>query len=457
MNIHTPNILFLFTDDQRYDTIRALGNEQIYTPNLDKLVKNGTAFTNATIMGGTSAAICMPSRAMMLTGRNLFRIEGSGEAIPEQHVTLPEYFRQLGYETFGTGKWHNGPESFARSFSAGAEIFFGGMDDHWNVPACDFAEDGNYPPLRSHPISLLPGTITHIDKQYDHITSGKHSTELFADATCAFLTEHDTVKPFFAYVSFMAPHDPRTMPQDFLEMYDPDSLTLPPNFMPRHPFDNGALFLRDEKLAAMPRQEQEIRQHLAEYYAMISHLDSEIGRIMQALQAIGEYENTIILLAGDNGLALGQHGLMGKQNLYDHSVRVPLIMSGPGVPAGEIRTSFCYLSDIFPTLCDLVERPIPQSVESISLYSALHNPEYIHRGRLYFAYKDLQRAVMTPEFKLIEYTVADIRTTQMFSRAVDAWETINLADDPGYYDTVAELRTDLNDWYENRWEKPKKV
>ncbi|MFW5893602.1 MAG: sulfatase-like hydrolase/transferase [Verrucomicrobiota bacterium] len=138
------NILFLFTDDQRFDTIAALGNPAIHTPNLDRLVARGTAFTRAHIPGGTSSAVCMPSRAMLHTGRNLFDLLGQGETIPADHTLLGEALQQAGYTTFGTGKWHNGPESFARSFNDGAEIFFGGMDDHWNVPACDYDPSGRY-------------------------------------------------------------------------------------------------------------------------------------------------------------------------------------------------------------------------------------------------------------------------------------------------------------------------
>jgi arylsulfatase A-like enzyme len=122
-----PNIVFFFTDDQRFDTIHALGNEAIRTPNLDKLVARGTAFTHAHIPGGTSGAVCMPSRAMFHTGRTLSRIDGLGESIPDVHTTLGEALRKGGYRTFGTGQWHNGQASFNRSFSDGAEIFFGGM------------------------------------------------------------------------------------------------------------------------------------------------------------------------------------------------------------------------------------------------------------------------------------------------------------------------------------------
>ena len=130
-----PNILFFFTDDQRFDTIHALGNEQIVTPNLDRLVENGTAFTNAYIMGGSCPAVCMPSRAMLMTGRTLYHLHEQGQGIPEEHVLLGETLQKAGYVTFGTGKWHNGPAAYARSFTDGAEIFFGGMNDHWNVPA----------------------------------------------------------------------------------------------------------------------------------------------------------------------------------------------------------------------------------------------------------------------------------------------------------------------------------
>ncbi|HRJ45448.1 MAG TPA: sulfatase-like hydrolase/transferase [Caldilineaceae bacterium] len=137
-----PNILIFFTDDQRFDTIRALGNDAIHTPNMDRLVARGTTFCKGYIPGGSSGAVCMPSRAMLMTGRYLYRLEGEGQGIPAEHLMLPEYLRGQGYTTFGTGKWHNGPAAFARCFSDGGEIFFGGMDDHWNVPACHFDPTG---------------------------------------------------------------------------------------------------------------------------------------------------------------------------------------------------------------------------------------------------------------------------------------------------------------------------
>ena len=440
-----PNILFFFTDDQRFGTIRALGNDQIYTPNMDALVREGTAFTCAHIMGGTSPAVCMPSRAMLMTGRTLFHLERQGQGIPREHVLLGECLDRHGYSTFGTGKWHNGPSSYSRSFSAGSEIFFGGMDDHWNVPACDFDPTGQYDvrrPVVSDPKRSNEVTFRHCD----HITPGKHSSELFCEAAIEYLRDYDARNPFFMYISFMAPHDPRTMPQEYLEMYDPVDIELPDNFMGRHPFDNGELVVRDELLAPFPRMPEETRRHIAEYYAMITHADAQMGKVLDALRETGRADNTIVVFAGDNGLALGQHGLMGKQNLYDHSIRVPLVMSGPGIPRGQTRDAFCYLSDIYPTLCDLVGVPIPDTVEGESLVSVMQGGDAPLRETLFCAYKELHRCVRDPRYKLIEYVVGGQRTTQLFDIQDDPMELRNLADDPAFAAHVERLRGELRRW-----------
>jgi arylsulfatase A-like enzyme len=432
------NILVLFTDDQRFDAIRALGNNHIHTPHLDTLVKKGTSFTNAYIMGGTSGAVCMPSRAMLLTGRGLFRIEGTGGTIPQDHVMMPELFRKLGYKTYGIGKWHNGREAFARCFSDGAEIMFGGMSDHWNVPVYDYDPDGAYAtrtpvidqPLRSNKVVL---------KGYDHITEGKHSSQLFADAAIRFLENHKSSDPFFLYVAFTAPHDPRTAPEEFLDMYEPGKIPLPPNFLPRHPFDNGEMNVRDELLAEFPRTPSEIQRHIAEYYAIISHMDAQIGRILESLQRAGQAKNTLIVFACDNGLALGQHGLLGKQSVYEHSVHVPLIFLGPGIPEGKKREDLCYLSDIFRTVCDIAGIKKPDSVEGESLVPAISNQARKARDVLYFSYRHFQRAVRSRRWKLILYNVQGTKHTQLFDMENDPWEMNNLADDPSQAKRVREM------------------
>lgn len=435
------NVVFFFTDDQRYDTIRALGNNQIFTPNIDCLVTSGVSFTNAYIAGGSHEAVCMPSRAMLHTGRELFHLDRSGEQIPSDHALLGEAFQREGYRTYGTGKWHNGSSSYARSFTDGAEIFFGGMEDHWNVPACDFDPSGTY---SAKPIANAPAYSNDLSfRQCDHIKAGKHSSELFADAAIDFLRDYESSDPFFMYVSFMAPHDPRTMPRKFLEMYDPSVLPLPGNFLPEHPFDNGALEVRDEFLAPHPRMPQNIRTHLAEYYAMISHLDEQIGRVMAELTRRGLAENTIVLLAGDNGLALGQHGLMGKQNLYEHSLKIPLVVNGPSIPANETRDAPVYLYDVFPTLCDLTGIAIPESVDGRSFATAIENAEVQTRDSLFFAYERYQRAVRQGRMKLIEYVVQGVRHTHLFDLEEDPFEKNNLAGIGSNARILAQLREQL--------------
>lgn len=439
-----PNVLFLLTDDQRFDTIAALNNPEIHTPNFDRLVARGAAFENAYIMGGSSAAVCMPSRVMLNTGRTLYHIDGEGQGINADHILLGEHLQQAGYDCFATGKWHNGSEAYARSFNAGASIFFGGMQDHWNVPVCNFNPDGTYP----QPKRLMArfGSVINFGNQvYDHIEPARHSTDLFVDETCQWLTARDRSCPFFAYVAFMAPHDPREMPAKYLNLYpDVAERTLPPNYMPEHPFDTGFNRIRDEMLEAFPRTERRVKKHLTEYYAMISHLDDRIGDLLDTLEKTGELSHTIIVMTGDNGLACGQHGLMGKQSLYEHSIHVPLLISGPGVGSAKRLDGLCYLIDIYPTLCDLIGVDTPESVEGQSLLPMIEG-DGKGRSSLVFAMTEFQRAIRDGDMKLIETAVKGTRMTQLFDLARDPWEMKNLANEPEHAGTLERLRRSLRE------------
>lgn len=447
-----PNLVFILTDDQRYDTISALGNRHIHTPNLDLLAARGTACTHAHIPGGTSGAVCMPSRAMLHTGRTLFHLTDAGETIDPDHALLGETLRTAGYRTFGTGKWHNGRSAFHRSFSDGSEIFFGGMADHWNVPAYTFDPSGAYDAVRPFVADPFMSNKTGL-RTCDHIHAGCHSTDLIAAAACQFIDTPSAATSFFAYVSFLAPHDPRTMPQEYRDLYDAASLPLPAAFLGGHPFDNGELHIRDERLAGFPRTPDDIRRHLAEYYAMISHLDDRIGDIVAAVRRQGVLDQTIFVLAGDNGLALGGHGLMGKQSLYDHSTRVPLLFAGPRIPAGERRDALVYLLDLFPTLCELANVPQPATVEGESLLPVICQ-DAPGREALYLAYTDKHRGVRTATHKLIEYVVGGRHVmTQLFDLVNDPAETRNLADDPAQATRLVDLRrrlVDLRDAWDDR-------
>lgn len=436
------NILFLVADDQRFNTIHALGNEEIQTPNLDALVKEGVAFENAYIPGGSSGAVCMPSRAMIHTSQTIFDLEECGAVVPDNHPVLGEELQKNGYHTVEVGKWHNGIKSFGRAFSDGEDIFFGGMWDHWNVPCNHFDPTKKYEEWKHFTQDPFSSNQT-IQLPADHLELGKHSTDLFSDAVIDKIKAAAKLdQPFFINGNFLAPHDPRTMPKKYKNMYHPDKISLPVNFLPEHPFDFDVKAQRDESLEVYPRPEKAIRQHLADYYAMITHIDDRIGTIIDALKETGQYEDTLIVFTGDNGLALGQHGLMGKQNLYDHSIHVPLLVKGPGIPAGKRISQQVLLCDIFPSLLDYVGAKIPENIFGKS-FLPLITENIGGRETIYLAFTDKIRGLLTKNYKLIEYATQYGNHTQLFDLKKDPLEMNNLAENPAYAELLTRLQGEL--------------
>jgi len=442
-----PNFLFLFTDDQTFRSINTLNNSEVKTPNLDRLMKNGTTFTHAFNQGSWSAAVCICSRAMLNSGLNLYHAQRDIEKVPLWGQT----FGEAGYTTWVTGKWHNGPRTLARSFNRGESIAAGGMHDakgqydrpkpggvdwkpwdtdnggHWRPNVADFD------PTAANPAKCL----------MNRHTVEQHTSDLYADNAVRFLKEQAAGDdPFFMYVSFNAPHDPRQSPKEYVDMYPPEKIALPPNYLPEHPFDQGERYtLRDETLAPFPRTPEAVKTHISEYYAIITYTDAAIGRILDALEATGKADNTYVIFSADNGLALGQHGLMGKQNQYDHSVRMPLIVCGPGIRKGRTVDAMVYLHCMFPTTCELAGIAIPKTVESKSLVPLLMGKKKQVYDAIYGSYKEFQRMVRTEDYKLIVYPAAG--EAQLFDVKNDPWETKDLAEDPKYADTAARLMSRL--------------
>ncbi len=423
------NILILFSDDQSYRTIHALGNQAIKTPNLDKLVKNGMAFLQAHVMGGHQGAICIPSRVMLLTGRYVNRLPNDGAKIPDSLISLPEILRKNGYTTFHTGKWHSDKASYHRMFSQAENIFFGGM--HFpkhggqNHPLVNsFDSTGKYPAEKS-------------------FISPTFSTELYANSAVSFLQSKQAKnQPFLCYVAFTSPHDPRTPTKKYADLYDANKITLPPNFLPEHPFDNGDLNVRDENLLPRPRIPQDIKKEIAAYYGMISELDFYIGTILKALKTEGLDKNTLVVFAGDNGLAVGQHGLLGKQNLYEHSIRVPMIFSGPRIPKNKRNKSFVYLSDITPTIYEYLQIQAPKTVEAKSLWPIISEKKIAVRKNIYTVYGHWSRSIKTADgYKLILYNVNNEEHIQLFNLKLDPWEIKNLSKNPQQIQKIQQMKT----------------
>lgn len=442
-----PNIIFILTDDQRFDTIHALGNPAIRTPNLDRLVRDGVSFRNSYIMGGTWGAVCVPSRNMMLTGRTLFHLASEddpspatnkGHVIPPEHVMLPELFGKNGYRTFITGKWHN-DESLFRAFAeSGRTGPWGGMELLEPTP-------------EGQPFYHFALPVTQLAPWDVKIYPGKHSSEIFGDDAVEFIEKDHGEKPFFLYLPFHAPHDAIMAPDEYEAMYPAEEMKLPDSFAPNHAFDTGTLNIRPfvvhrEKTNA-PYTAEEMQRITGIYYAMITHLDAQIGRLLKALEAKGELENTIIVFSSDHGFSLGDHGLNHKQSVYEQDVRVPLIISGPGLPKNETRDNCCYLLDVYPTLCELAGLPIPDSVEGKSLLPVIRNTTKTRREVLYFSYGDFQRGCRDDRYKLIEFAVPDKQTgtverhTLLFDLEKDPKEMTNLADNPEHKETLGRMRT----------------
>jgi arylsulfatase A-like enzyme len=187
-----------------------------------------------------------------------------------------------------------------------------------------------------------------------------------------------------------------------------------------------------------------VRQNLADYYAYINYLDDQIGRIIDALQASGQLQSTIIVFSSDNGLAIGSHGLFGKQNLYDHATHESLIFSGPGIPAGQRRDAFCYLLDIFPTLGALAEVAAPSGNEGRSLVPVITGRDAKLRDSIFTAYRHLHRAIRDDRWKLIVYT--QINKTQLFDLRADPAETTDVAADRSHAAEIGRLTGLLKDW-----------
>ncbi len=397
------NILHLHADDHRADAVRALGNPVVQTPHLDALVARGMTFSRAYTMGAMTPAVCLPSRTMMLTGRSLFRIGPPAKDVPGT-TPLPTVLKRAGYETWRMGKYGN-------EYFAAARAFDINIDD---------SAQGE-----------------------GEAASRAFASRRLADRAIQHLKSRDRTKPFYLYLAPPVPHDPRQAEPQFHQLYDPAKMPLPPAFQPVHDWDNGDMTVRDEKLAPWPRTPVDTRRQLADYYAAITGLDHHFGRILAALRETGEFDRTLIVFSGDNGLSIGDHGLFGKQNLYEFGgMHVPLVIAGPGIVHGR-SDAFVYLMDLYPTFCDLAGATPPSDIEGVSLRPILAGRPASTRPLLFTAYQDVQRAVRDERWKLIRYPQVD--RTQLFDLAADPHERTNLAADPAHRATFDRLRRSLEE------------
>ena len=413
-----PNVILIIADDHRADHLGGAGHDEIDTSAIDSLAARGTRFDRAYCQGSTSPAVCLPSRSRLISGRNDWTTPNWQRAHGRADFPLwPEVLRTEGWRTHHIGKWHCGRAWFDRCFEDGSSVHFGGMGSHRTLPVVDLKADG-----------------TEIRRPLT-----KYSSDEFADAAVEYIdrcASDDDDRPFVLSLSFTAPHDPRT-PPDGPSVIDARAarIKLPPNVLPVHPFDNGEMTIRDEELLSWPRRPEELREEIARYDLMIENMDAGIGRVLAALDSHGLTDNTVIVFAGDHGLALGSHGLLGKQNLYEHSMRSPLIVVGPGFPAGTIRDDFTYLYDVPATILAAAGVAIPDSMDGLDLHLDTGREDVLTR------YRQIQRAWRDDRWKVIWYSPID--RWQVFDLLADPEETVDLARDPANTGLVADLRRRL--------------
>lgn len=414
-----PNILFIFADDQTYESIHALGNDEIETPNLDRLVRSGTTLTHAYNQGGFHGAVCVASRTMLVSGRYLWHAQELEKTIkqPEQMERLwPRLMKKQGYDTYFTGKWHIKAE--ANKLFDVAQHVRGGMPHQ--------TPDGYDRPIEGEPDKWSPS-----DPKFGGFwEGGKHWSEVVKDDAVGYLeAAAKSDNPFFMYIAFNAPHDPRQSPQEYVDRYPLANVKVPRDFLSEYPFKDAigcSKSLRDEALAPFPRTEFAVKVNRQEYYAIITHMDHQIGLILEALKKTGQEDNTYIFFTADHGLSCGHHGLMGKQNMFDHSVRVPLMVVGKGVEAGAKIDTPVYLQDIMPTTLELAGASVPDHVKFNSLLPVLSGQRKEQYDAIYGAYTATQRMITRDGFKLTLYP--NVPKVLLFNLQDDPNELHDLSD-----------------------------
>ena len=401
-----PNILFILVDDQSpFDLKTYNPKSPLDTPNIDRLAREGMVFDGAYHMGSFSGAVCTPSRHMIMSGRTVWHLPIAPGAMQKglcppglEQNTIPAVFNRAGYDTMRTCKQGN-------SYEAANKLF---------TVRHDATKRGG---------TAETGSAWHGDRVMDYLAQRKASKD---------------TDPFLIYFGFSHPHDERDGTPELLAKYgavnhtdkaspppaNPKSPKLPSSYLPAHPFPHGHPGLRDEVAVSgvwERRDERTMRNELGREFACSENIDEQIGRVLERLKAMGELDNTYIFYTADHGMAIGRHGLQGKQNLYEHTWRVPFIVKGPGIQPGARVEGNIYLLDVLATLCDVAGIPTPETNEGLSFKPVLEGKKAAVRNVLSGVYnggtKPGMRSVKQGDWKLIKYDVMNgkVRETQLFN------------------------------------------
>ena len=442
-----PNIVFIFADDQTFESLGSLNNNEIHTPNLDRLQEMGVTFSHAFNQGSWCPAVCVSSRTMLNTGKFVWRAACYSKKamlkedrnmpadMPDYTVKMeqpkgywPEYMNAAGYDTYMAGKWHVSKKA-SEVFDVTGTVR-GGMPNQTQSRYDRTMVEGDTDTWRPYDTS-----------KNGYWKGGKHWSEVLGDEALGFIeTAAKEDAPFFIYLGFNAPHDPRQSPKKYVDMYPLDKISVPESFIPEYPYfteATGGMKLRDERLAPYPRTPYSVKLNRQEYYAIITHMDAQIGRILDAIEASGKADNTYIMFTADHGLAVGDHGFIGKQNMYDRSMRVPFLISGPSVPQNKVVDEMIYLQDAMSTALDIAGSPAIADVDYQSLLPLCDGKSKTKYEAMYGAYVGTQRMIRTERYKMIIYPMVNV--VRLYDLKKDPEEMKDLASLKKYRKTLDQL------------------
>lgn len=427
-----PNVLFIAIDDLNDWEGCMGGHPQAQTPHMDKLAARGTLFANA----HCQAPLCNSSRTSLMTGlrpttTGVYCLQPWFRTMDKfkDHVTLPQQFKKAGYTTYTTGKIYHG--GYPPRPQRKAEY------DHWGPGAGVGARPEQKlveTPFGNHPL-VDWGTFPHKDEDKGDWKVASWAVEQLEAAPD---------EPFFMSVGFFLPHVPCYATQKWFDLYPPDDL-----IMPNVPADDRAdvphfswylyWYLPEVRLSWLKQQNQ-WKPLVRAYLASVSFVDSQVGRVLDALEATGKADNTIVVLWSDHGWHLGEKDISGKNTLWHESTRVPLIFAGPGVEQGAVCKQPAELLDIFPTLIDLCDLDERTDLEGHSLLPQLQNHEAQRKWPAITTHNPGNHSVVTDRWRYIHYADGSEELYDIINDP-DEWE--NVADDPQF----AKIKGELQKWY----------
>ncbi|MDB4532571.1 sulfatase-like hydrolase/transferase [bacterium] len=413
-----PSILFILTDDQALGTISGMGNKDISTPNIDHLMKRGSTFTNASNMGSWGGGICAPSRTMMFTSRFLWNARKARRADYE-HPLLTKVFKEAGYDTYGTGKWH------VETTGKMADAF-----DHLLNQSPD-------------EITLSKEDLTGFtpwDQSFGGFWGGdRHITDITGDSAIKLLEQASAQrKPFFLYVVFNAPSSVFQFEEKETNRFKIEEFRLPPNIMEKHFFITNKC---PEEITP-----KFVRKRYGDFFTMIEHLDQQVGRLLDTLKKSGQEENTIVTFLSDSGLSIGENGIMGNLNLYKKSLKAPLILAGPGVPSNKFNDTLVYLQDVMPTLMNLAQVEVPKFCEFRSFLPQMTESEESRWKDIYGTYMGFMRSIRLDDYKLVVYSGKDRNLMRLNDLFEDPFEMNDLSEQAKMKPLIDDLLRRLQRW-----------